>query len=108
MKYSRRVIGTNIWALMEEQHINQKQLAIDLGYSFRDVCRLIEGRLLLAPEELQRVAERLHTTQAELLSCENRENKTPVFEYMQKFSDVSNLDKVLDLLDEYVELKESL
>lgn len=108
MKYSRRVIGTNIWALMEEQNINRKQLAEDLGYSFRDVCRLVEGRLLLAPDELQRVAEHLYTTQAELLSCENRENKTPVFQYMQKFSEVENLDRVLDLLDEYVELKESL
>lgn len=108
MKYSRRVIGTNIWALMEEQNINRKQLAEDLGYSFRDVCRLVEGRLLLAPDELQRVAEHLHTTQAELLSCENRENKAPVFQYMQKFSEVENLDRVLDLLDEYVELKESL
>ncbi len=108
MKYSRRVIGTNIWASMERQDINREQLAEDLGYSFRDVCRLIEGRLLLAPDELQHVAEQLHTTPAELLSCENRERMTPAFHYMQKFSDMENLDKVLDLLDEYVELKESL
>ncbi len=108
MKYSKRVIGTNVWALMEEQHINREQLADDLGYSFRDVCRLIEGRLLLPPSELQRVAERLNTTQADLISCDNRKNMIPVFQFMKKFSDTENLDKVLDLLDEYVELKESL
>ena len=32
----------------------------------------------------------------------------PNLEFMKEFSDLDNLDKILDLMDEYVEIKEAL
>lgn len=32
----------------------------------------------------------------------------PELQYMKEFSNIDNLDKILDLLDEYIELKETM
>lgn len=107
MTASKRRIGVNIFMLMNEKGISREQLAEKLGYSFRDICRLTEGRLLLAPNKLKKVAEALGTSIDSFLVQEEKD-LVPELQYMKKFSDSASLDKVLDLMDEYIELKESL
>ena len=53
-----RRLGVNIFILMRKAHISREDLARQLGYTYRDVCRLTEGRLLLPPKELSRTAEK--------------------------------------------------
>ena len=38
----------------------------------------------------------------------NSDKVAPELQYMKEFDNPDNLDKVLDLIDEYVELKESV
>ena len=102
-----RKLGVSIFSLMQEAGFSREDFAKKIGYSFRDVCRLTEGKLLLPPRELSKVLDVLGTDISEL---ENREANysIPELRYMKEFSDTEHLDKILDLIDEYVELKESL
>jgi len=102
-----RKLGVNIFTLMQKADISRENIANQLGYSYRDVCRLIEGRLLLPPIELSRVAETLSTTKDNLVNYKS-DNSIPELQYMKEFNNPEYLDRILDLLDEYVELKESL
>ena len=61
----------------------------------------------MPPRELEHVADALGTTKDNLIHYEAK-NMLPELQYMKEFKNPDNLDKVLDLLDEYIELKESL
>lgn len=109
MTSAGRMLGVNIFTLMQKADISREKLAEQLGYTYRDIdiCRLIEGRLLLPPAELLKIAEKLNTTK-DILVHYKSDGSVPELQYMKEFSDSDNLDKILDFLDEYVELQESI
>lgn len=52
-----RKIGINIFTLMQKTGISREQLAQRMNYSYRDMCRVLEGRLLLPPSEMGKLAD---------------------------------------------------
>ena len=102
-----RKIGVNIFILMQNAGLSREELARKLSYSYRDMCRILEGKLMLPPVEVKRIAEFFGKTKQELLHYE-ADKFVPELQYMKEFSDTKNLDKILDLLDEYVDLKEAM
>ena len=100
-----RKLGVNIFTLMQNSGISREELAEKLNYTYRDMCRVLEGKLLLPPVEIAKIAELFGKTKKELLSYES-DKFVPELQYMKEFSNTENLDKILDLLDDYVELKE--
>lgn len=100
-----RKLGVNIFTLMQNSGISREDLAEKLNYTYRDMCRILEGKLMLAPVEIGKIAELFGKTKKELLSYE-ADKFVPELQYMKEFSNTDNLDKILDLLDDYVELKE--
>lgn len=107
MANTGRKIGVNIFTLMQNAGISREDLAEKLNYSYRDMCRILEGKLMLPPAEVRRIAEFFGKTKQELLHYE-ADSFVPELQYMKEFSDTNNLDKILDLLDEYVDLKEAM
>lgn len=102
-----RKLGANIFTFMQNSGISREDFAKLLDYTYRDVCRVIEGKLVLPPVELARVASVLGITKKELMSDEAY-GVVPELQYMKQFDNAENLDRILDLLDEYVELKETM
>lgn len=100
-----RELGANIFTLMQDSGISREALAGKLNYTYRDMCRILEGRLMLSPAELGRIAELFGKTKQELLHYKTCK-LVPELQYMKEISDTDNLNKILDLLDEYVELRE--
>ena len=100
-----RKLGVNIFRLMQDSGISREDLAEKLNYTYRDMCRVLEGKLLLPPVEIAKIASLFGKTKKELLSYE-ADKFVPELQYMKEFSNIENLDKILDLLDDYVELKE--
>lgn len=100
-----RKLGVNIFSLMQISGISREDLAEKLNYTYRDMCRILEGKLMLPPVEIEKIAELFGKTKKELLSYE-ADKFVPELQYMKEFSNTDNLDKILDLLDDYVELKE--
>ncbi len=107
MANTGRKIGVNIFTLMQNAGISREELAAKLNYSYRDMCRILEGKLMLPPVEIKRIAEFFGKTKQELLHYES-DKVVPELQYMKEFSDTKNLDKILDLLDEYVDLKDAM
>ena len=107
MANTGRKIGVNIFTLMQNAGLSREELATKLSYSYRDMCRILEGKLMLPPVEVKRIAEFFGKTKQELLHYE-ADKFVPELQYMTEFSDTKNLDKILDLLDEYVDLKEAM
>lgn len=102
-----RKLGVNISTRMLEADISLDSFAKHLGYSMKDVWNVIEGKVIIPPVELDKIASFLKTTKGELINHES-DNLVPDLQYMKEFSNPDNLDRILDLMDEYVELREVL
>lgn len=100
-----RKLGVNIFMLMQNSGISREELAEKLNYTYRNMCRILEGKLILPPVEIGKIAELFGKTKKELLSYET-DRFIPELQYLKQFSNTDNLDKILDLFDDYVELKE--
>lgn len=107
MANARRKLGVNIYTLMQNSGISREDFAKRICFSKRDATRVFEGRIFLSPLQLKNIADVLGTTQDKLLDF-NSDKVAPELQYMKEFDNPDNLDKVLDLIDEYVELKESV
>ncbi len=100
-----RKLGVNIFTLMQNSGISREELAEKMNYTYRDMCRILEGKLMLTPKEIEKIASFFGKTKNELLNCE-ADMIVPELQYMKEFDNTEHLDKILDLLDDYVELKE--
>ena len=102
-----RKLGVNISTRMLEANISPDNFAENLGYSIKDVWNVIEGKVVIPPIELEKIANLLGTTKSELIDRES-DSLIPDLQYMKEFSNPDNLDRILDLMDEYVELREGI
>lgn len=100
-----RKLGVNISTCMLEANISLDSFAKHLGYSIKDVWNIIEGKVIISPAELDKIASILNTTKSDLINHES-DSLVPDLQYMKEFSNPDNLDRILDLMDEYVELRE--
>ena len=102
-----RKLGVNIMTSMLTSKVDLNIFAEQLGYSVKDVWNIIEGKVVIPPSDLERIASLLGTTKKDLIDRES-DSLIPDLQYMKEFSDPENLDKILDLMDEYVELREAI
>ena len=100
-----RKLGVNIFTVMQKSGISREELSQRLQCSYREVCRILEGKIMLPPRRIADIASALGTTKHDLLNLQ-ADKAVPELEYMKEFSDLDNLDTILDLMDEYVDLKE--
>ena len=101
-----RMLGRNIQLDMEKMGIGEDEFAQKLEYSLFELKKLFEGKLLVAKKDLDKIAEALNESYDELIRERNREDYNAVFDCMGTFSDEQNEDRILDLIDMYIELKE--
>ncbi len=57
-----RKLGVNIFTLMQNSGISREELAEKLNYTYRDMCRILEGKLMLTPNEIEKIAGFLKKT----------------------------------------------
>lgn len=100
-----RKLGVNIRMCMLEADISLDSFAKHLEYSIKDVWNVIEGKIIISPLELDKIASLLETTKRELVNRES-DSLASDWQYMEEFGNPDHLDKILDLMDEYVELRE--
>ena len=102
-----RKIGVNIYTFIHNAGTTPERLAKDLNYSLKDMWGVIEGKIMLPPVELERIAKALDTSKDELVRYD-ADRLAPNLAFMNEFSNPDHLDKILDLMDEYVEIKEAI
>ena len=104
-KLSRK-LGVTIRTLMYRNRVSCEELSHILKYSYRDMCRIIDSRLMLSPTDLKKIAGAFGITKEELIHYELPDN-IPKFKYMNEFENSDSLNKIFNLMDNYIELIES-
>ncbi|MCR5796736.1 MAG: helix-turn-helix domain-containing protein [Eubacterium sp.] len=102
-----RKIGVNVYTFMQKAKLTPEELADRMSYSLKDIWNIIEGKVMIPPIEIDRIASMLGVSKEDLVSHES-EQLVPNLEFMKEFSNPDSLDKVLDLMDEYVEIREAI
>lgn len=105
MANMRRKLGVNIYELMQKAGISLESFAEQMEYSTKDAFDIIEGKKFLSPLELEKIADFLKVSKGDLINYQT-DCLVPELQYMKEFSNPDNLDKILDLMDEYVECRE--
>lgn len=102
-----RVIGDNIRLLINNNHTNKQVLADRLEYSVTDLERLCEGRLFTTPKIIYGIAEFFDINPCDLfIRKDDSIYKGDGFACCQNdFTKQKNKDKILDMIDDYCELK---
>lgn len=101
-----RMLGRNIQLDMEKKSISEKDFASTLGYSLDELRKIFEGKMIIARNDLEKIARCLSESYEELISVRTKDEYEAVFDCMGSFSDEENEDKMLDFIDMYIELKE--
>ena len=102
-----RKIGVNVYTFMKKAELTPEALAEKMSYSLKDIWNVIEGKVMIPPVEIKRLASMLGVSGEDLVNNEP-EILVPNLEFMKEFSNPDSLDKVLDLMDEYVEIREAI
>ena len=109
MEKISRNIGIGLYYVLKQNKISVEEAAEKVGYSLRDMWRIIEGRLFLSPMALEDISTKLGTSAEYLINYKPSEKDSlPGLEYNKDFTDKENLYKIIDLLDDYIELKEQM
>ena len=102
-----RIIGANVYTFMQKAKLTPETLAEKMSYSLKDIWNVIEGKVMIPPVEMKRLASVLGVSGEDLVNNEV-DRVFPNLEFMKEFSNPDSLDKILDLMDEYVELCEAI
>ncbi len=101
-----RMLGRNIQLDMIKKGIDEKDFANQLEFSLSEVKKLLEGKLLIVKKDLEKIACALNETYDELIRKRSKEEYQLVFDCIGSFSDDENEDRILDMIDMYIEIKE--
>lgn len=102
-----RKIGVNIYTFIHNAGTTPERFAKEMNYSLKDIWGVLEGKIMLPPMELDRIAKALGTSKDEIVRY-NADMLAPNLAFMNELSNPELLDKILDLMDEYVEIKEAI
>ena len=102
-----RKIGVNIYTFIHNAGTTPEKFAKELNYSLKDMWGVVEGKIMLPPVELERIAKALGKSKDDIVRYD-ADRLAPDLAFMNEFSNQDHLDEILDLMDEYVEIKEAI
>lgn len=102
-----RKLGINIDYYIRKNNNTLEGFAEKVGCSVRDIQSIVEGKVLLSPNMLEDIAKALNISREDLVSNDYG-NRVPELQYRKKIKNPDNLDKILDLMDEYVKCRECI
>ena len=100
-----RRLGQNIKKASLEKYASTEAVAQAISLSVADVTRVFEGRLLLSPVKLKELSKLIGTSVRELLDVTGEYD---FVECMGTFTNKENEDKILDMIDNYIDLLEAI
>ena len=103
MSKQLRILGKNIEIAVKNHYDNIEDFRKDIGFSERDLDRLFTGRLLVNKDKLKQISILVKTPIQDLLNT--KKDYTFVHSYGE-FKNRENEHKILDLIDDYIDLIE--
>ena len=101
-----RNIGFHLQALLNQENITIETFARDMDFPLKEMYFILEGRKFIPPFLLKEFADYLKVTPEYFLNPYTKEESLPEHHYLFQFSNPEHIDDILDLIDDYADLKE--
>ena len=103
-----RMIGNYAEHRVEDLCLSPQYVGEALQLSDREIMAFYKGRLLLTFEQLSTLAHILNTSVQELIEGNEQEYNSSVVHCMNEFDNESNREIILDIIDDYLDIWDSL
>ncbi len=103
-----RQIGYRIKKYAKEKNVSDSTLSSIIGCSESKMESIYSGRFYLAFPQLEEIAKKLKVDTMSLLSGNEEEYSKTVVHCMNDFSDPNNRERVLDIIDEYLDVVDAI
>lgn len=101
---SARMFGNYVNFLAKKNHLSHSDLSRALECSDLQLESLLKGRAYASFAQVSKLAELFHTTVEKLLAGDPKQYNTAVVHCMNTFQDPDNREKILDFIDDYVDV----
>lgn len=103
-----RELGFAIHELVQNNPEIERRLEKELDISSHELQKIYAGRLFLTGTDLQKIAGVCDTNLQALLAADRKVYDEKVVHYMTAFRNRENREKILDLIDAYIDVCEEL
>ena len=103
-----RIIGDYIQRRANEQGVSIARLSEVLGCPELQTKRFLKGRAIASFAQLSRLAELLQVSVSDIIDGDMAGYEREVVHCMNSFSNSANREKVLDIIDNYMDIKDAL
>lgn len=103
-----RMIGFRVDKYAISKNISHAELSSIIGCNETQFKSFVKGRAFVSFNQLSLLAKHLGVEIASLLSGNEEEYNQSVVHCMNKFSDNNNREKILDIIDDYMDVLDSL
>ena len=103
-----RMIGNLVKNLANERDFTSAFLAEQVGCNASQIDAFYDGRFILPFSKLKTLSDLFHISMANLLAGNQEMYNKTIVHCMKDFSDDANREKILDLIDDYLDIREAL
>jgi len=104
-----RTLGNNIHCLLLETYGSIENSMSPTGYTLIDLKRICEGRIAFTPSLLKDLSVKIGVSIERIMNIDNLSGKNVnCIECMGEFSNAGDQDKILDIIDDYIFLREQV
>ena len=103
MSKTARIVGRNIELAVKRKYANVEDFRRDIGFTQRDLERLFTGRVLVHFQKFKQISQLVEVPVIELLNTDKDYSFVHAY---GEFSNRENEHKILDFIDDYIDLVE--
>lgn len=103
-----RMLGNRIQQVANSKGLSISDLSDILCTQEHMVLSLIKGRAYVSFSQMKNLSEALGTTIEDLLKGDNESYSSSVVHCMNNFDNEDNREKILDIIDGYIDIVDSL
>lgn len=102
-----RDMGYYVYSLLKNNSEKKDALCKKLNFSDNDFNRFLNGRLAITPTQTKTIADFFNKSYDEFINYKNNDCYKDVVHCMSKFSSQEHCNEILDLIDIYIDAKET-
>ena len=103
-----RMIGNYAQNRAQEIGISIDEMSRVLEFSKHETEAFLKGRILLTYKQLTTLADRLGVSAKELIEGNDAKYSSTVVHCMNGFNDEKNREKILDIIDDYMDIVDAM
>lgn len=105
---SARMLGNYVKKLAEEKGLTIQDLNLILGCNDSQTKSFLKGRFFLSFQQISDLANALGLSISDLLKGNPSVYSATVVHYMNPFKDEKNRETILDIIDNYIDIKDAV